>query len=180
MKTCIALFRGINVGGRNMLPMKELASLMESMGLKNVNTYIQSGNVVFQVAGSRDSGLATKIQDSILERHGFRPELILLDENAIDKAISENPFSEADSEPNRVHLTFLSALPSNPDVKALERIRKPNERFVLKGRVFFLHTPDGVGRSKLAARIEKSLGVSGTSRNWRTVLKLQEMIQACA
>ena len=103
-----------------------------------------------------------------------------MDKIAIDRAISENPFSEADSEPKSVHLTFLSALPSNPDIKALERIRKPNERFVLKGKVFFLHAPDGIGRSKLAARIEKSLGVSGTSRNWRTVLKLQEMIQACA
>ena len=179
MRAFIALFRGINVGGKNKLPMKDLASLMEGMGLKNVSTYIQSGNVVFQAVSSKDSGLATKIKDSIVERYGFRPELIILDKTAIDKAISENPFSEADSEPNTVHLTFLSALPINPDVKALERIRKPSERFALKGQVFFLHAPDGIGRSKLAARIERSLGVSGTARNWRTVLKLQEMIQAC-
>ena len=70
MRTFIALFRGINVGGKNKLPMKDLASLMESMGLKNVSTYIQSGNVVFQAAGSMDSGFATKIKDSILERYG--------------------------------------------------------------------------------------------------------------
>jgi uncharacterized protein (DUF1697 family) len=160
--------------------MKDLASLMESMGLKNVSTCIQSGNVVFQAADSKDSVLAMKIQDAIAERYGFRPEVIILDKTTLEKAISENPFSEATSEPNRVHLMFLSALPSNPDIKALERIRKPNERFALKGQVFYLHAPDGIGRSKLAARIEKSLGVSGTGRNWRTVLKLQEMIQACA
>ena len=180
MRAFIALFRGINVGGKNKLLMKDLASLMESKGLKNVSTYIQSGNVVFQAAGSKDSGLATRIRDSIAESHGFRPEVIILDKTAIDKAISENPFPEADSEPKNVHLMFLSALPTNPDVKALERIRKPSERFALKGQVFFLHTPEGIGRSRLAARIEKSLGVSGTARNWRTVLKLQEMIHACA
>lgn len=177
LKTFVALFRGINVGGRNKLVMKDLTSLMEGMALKNVSTYIQSGNVVFQAAGS--SGLAKRIQDSVLERHGFRPEVVILDGAAIDEAISGNPFPEADSEPKSVHLTFLSALPGNPDIETLERIREPSERFALKGKVFFLHAPDGIARSKLAARIEKSLGVSGTARNWRTVLKLQEMIRAC-
>ena len=180
MSAFIALFRGINVGGKNKLPMKDLASLMEGMGLKKVSTYIQSGNVVFQAAASKESGLATKIRGLIEDHYGFSPEVVILDQGAIDKAISENPFSEADAEPKSVHLTFLSALPSSPDVEALERIRKPSERFVLKGKVFFLHTPEGIGRSRLAARVEKSLGVSCTARNWRTVLKLQEMIHACA
>jgi uncharacterized protein (DUF1697 family) len=178
MKTFVALFRGVNVGGKNKLPMKDLAALMENMGLQNVSTYIQSGNVVFQADDSGDSGLATKIQDAILERFGFSPELIIVDKATIEKAISENPFRAAESEPNRVHLMFLSKVPSDPDVETLERIRGPNERFVLKRKVFYLHTPDGIGRSKLAARIERSLGVSGTARNWRTVLKLQEMIGA--
>lgn len=180
MKTYLALLRGINVGGKNKLPMKDLATLMENMGLKNVGTYIQSGNVVFQAADAKNTGLVTKIQHTIRKRFGFCPDLIVLDRSAIDKAIFDNPFGEADTEPNTVHLTFLSELPSNPDIEALERLRKPDERFLLKGRVFYLHAPDGIGRSKLAARIEKALGVSGTSRNWRTVLKLQEMVQACA
>lgn len=180
MNAYVALFRGINVGGKNKLPMKELVSLMEATGLKNVRSYIQSGNVVFRVASSKGSGLAEKIQDSILERHGFRPELLLLDGAAIDRAIADNPFPEADAEPSTVHLTFLSALPKSPDIGALESLRGPNERFLLRGQVFYLHAPDGIARSKLAARIEKAVGVVGTSRNWRTVRKIEEMLQTQA
>jgi uncharacterized protein (DUF1697 family) len=176
MKPLIALFRGVNIMGRNRLPMKELAILMEEIGLGNVRTYIQSGNVVFETNGSNASRLAARIGDSIEEHFGFRPEVILLDRAALDEAIATNPFPEADSEPSTVHLTFLAASPENPDLDSLERLRAPSERFELAGRVFYLHAPDGIGRSKLAARIEKALGVPGTSRNWRTVLRLEEMI----
>ena len=180
MRTFVALFRGINVGGKNKLPMKDLVSLMENTGLKNVRTYIQSGNVVFQTADSMVPDLDKKIQDSILGRHGLSLGLVILDKNEVDRSVSENPFPEAASEPKSVHLTFLSALPTNPDIEALERIRVPSERFALHEKVFYLHAPEGIGRSKLAAKIEKALGVSCTSRNWRTVLKLQEMIRTDA
>lgn len=179
MQAFVALLRGINVGGRNKLPMKDLVALIEGMSLENVRAYIQSGNVVFQAPEKRDPALAIKIGDAIVARCGFRPELIILDKTSVDTAISENPFSEAYADPTSVHLTFLSAPPVEPDLDALEQVRKPSERFSLKEQVFYLHAPDGIGRSKLAARIERSLGVSGTSRNWRTVLKLQEMMQAC-
>lgn len=177
MNTRIALFRGINVGGRNILPMKELARLLEGMGLRNVRTYIQSGNVVFETDGSEDSGLAGSIQDTVADRFGFRPELMLLEREELDRAIADNPFPEADAEPSTVHLTFLSEPPAVPDLETLEGIRAPREGFALKGQVFYLHAPDGIGRSKLATRIERALGVPGTARNWRTVRKLQEMIQ---
>ena len=160
-----------------MLPMKELTALLEGIGASNVSTYIQSGNVAFRTAGAADSGFVTKIQDAILEQFGFRPELLILDKVAIDEAIGDNPFPEADAAPTSVHLMFLPTIPGDPDLASLERVRRPSERYMLKGKVFYFHAPDGVGRSKLAARIEKSLGVAGTSRNWRTVRKLQEMIQ---
>jgi uncharacterized protein (DUF1697 family) len=179
MRTFIALLRGINVGGRNKLPMTELRSLMESVGLENISTYIQSGNVVFQAPCSVDSDFAVEVEGAIEERHGFRPEVTLLDSVAFGEAISENPFPEGESDPKSLHLVFLSVISPSPDFDALESLRQPSERFELKGKVFYLHAPDGIGRSKLAARIERSLGVSGTSRNWRTVLKLQEMIQRC-
>lgn len=179
MKTFLGLFRGINVGGKNKLLMKDLVALMEDAGLENVGTYIQSGNVVFQSDESDAAGLAAKIQAAIQVRHGLNPELILLDQAQVDRAIAENPFPEADAEPKSVHLSFLSAPPGNPDLEVLEEIRRPTERFALKGRVFYLHAPEGIGRSKLAARVERAMGVSATGRNWRTVLKLQEMIEAC-
>lgn len=175
----LALFRGINVGGRNQVPMKGLVSLMESVGLSSVRTFIQSGNVVFRTARADVPALVTEIQEAVQSRHGFRPEVLLLDTPALEKAIAGNPFPEADAAPTSVHLTFLFSIPVDPDLEALERVRGPGERFVLEDRVFYLHAPDGIGRSKLAVRIEPSLGVSGTSRNWRTVVTLREMMQRC-
>ena len=178
MRNFLALFRGINVGGRNIVPMKELASLLEDLGLENVRTYIQSGNVVFESGDTADTGLGAALQDAIEERFGFRPELILLTGAEIEQAVADNPYPEADAAPSTVHLTFLSKEPSDPDLDALEAVRAPSERFALEGRVFYLHAPDGIGRSKLATKVERALGVPCTSRNWRTVRKLQEMMRA--
>jgi uncharacterized protein (DUF1697 family) len=174
MKTSIALFRGINVGGKNILPMKELKALLENLGLQNARTYIQSGNVVFQSTGKRDSRLADTISAAIKKNRGFEPQVMLLTLEELEKAVKGNPFPEAESEPKTLHLNFLTAAPENPDLKALEKTRKKNERFKLKGNVFYLHAPDGIGRSKLAASVEKLLGVSATGRNWRTVCEIVE------
>jgi uncharacterized protein (DUF1697 family) len=93
----------------------------------------------------------------------------------IERAIEFNPFPEAESEPKTLHLNFLASIPKNPDLDALESIKSDRERFALKDRVFYLHAPDGIGRSKLAANTEKLLGVAITGRNWRTVCKVMTM-----
>jgi uncharacterized protein (DUF1697 family) len=178
LSTKLALFRGINVGGRNKLPMKDLAGLLAGLGLEDVHTYLQSGNVVFECVDPKDSGLAPRIQEAIRAAHGFSPEVFILDRDALAEAVAGNPFPEADSDPRSVHLTFLSAVPTDPDLRTLEAIRSPSERFRLQGRVFYLHAPQGIGKSKLAARLEGALGVAGTSRNWRTVVRLREMVGA--
>lgn len=175
MKTYIALFRGINVGGKNVLPMKELKTLLEKLNLQNVKTYIQSGNVVFQSKETNASWLSSKMSAEIQKSHGFEPQVLLLDVEEMEKAIELNPFPEAESEPKTLHLSFLASVPANPDLKALESLKKESERFELKGNVFYLHAPDGVGRSKLAANAERLLGVAMTSRNWRTVCKIMAM-----
>ena len=95
----------------------------------------------------------------------------------MERAIRSNPYSEAESEPKTLHLYFLAASPESPDLDALEGIKGDRERFVLGDGVFYLHAPDGIGRSKLAANIEKLLGVPVTARNWRTVRKVMEMAQ---
>ncbi|MDO8811575.1 MAG: DUF1697 domain-containing protein [Gallionella sp.] len=176
MKTCIALFRGINVGGKNMLPMKELVTVLESIGLQNIKTYIQSGNAVFQSKTADTAKLAKTISAAIKESHGFEPQVLLLDSVALEEAIKANPYPEAEAAPNTLYVVFLAAIPPKPDLDALERIRAASERFQLAGNVLYLHAPDGVGRSKLAAGMERLLGVAMTSRNWNTVRKLQEMI----
>jgi uncharacterized protein (DUF1697 family) len=175
MKTYIALFRGINVGGKNILPMNELVTVLENMGARNVKTYIQSGNAVFHSEETNASVLANKISAAIKKSYGFEPQVLLLELAEMERAVESNPFPQAQSEPKALHLYFLTAMPENPDFDTLESIKSNGERFALRDGVFYLHAPDGIGRSKLAARAEKLLGVSVTARNWRTVCKIMEM-----
>lgn len=175
MNTYIALLRAI--GGKYTFPMKELVSLLEGIGFSQVRTYIQSGNAVFQSGTTEPSTLSGKIQSTIQKSYGFAPQVIILKPDELGEAIASNPYREAESEPTTLHLTFLASVPKNPDLTGLERLRADSERFSLKGRVFYFHAPNGVGRSKLFARVEKSLGVSGTARNWRTVCKLKAMVE---
>jgi len=177
MKTLIALFRGINVGGKNPLPMKQLVSIMEDLGCQDVKTYIQSGNAVFRSKESRISQLSGKISSAIERQHGFEPHVLLLAAADIEKAITGNPFPEAQSEPKSLHVGFLSTTPKKPDIQALETLRKKTERFALKDNVFYLHAPEGVGRSKLAGSAEKLIGITMTSRNWRTVCKIKDLVE---
>ena len=175
MKTYIALFRGINVGGNNILPMKELVTVLESIGAQNVKTYIQSGNAVFQSKESNTSLLSDTISAAIKKSHDFEPQVLLLESEEMEKAVVSNPFPEAESEPKTLHVHFLASEPKNPNFDALESIKSYRERFVLKDCIFYLHAPDGIGRSKLAANVEKLLGVPVTARNWRTVCKIMAM-----
>jgi uncharacterized protein (DUF1697 family) len=177
MTTYIALFRGINVGGKNKLPMKDLVATLENVGCQDVATYIQSGNAVFQSEEQDASLLSETIEAAIKERHGFEPLVLVLASEEMERAMGSNPFPGTESEPKTLHLYFLAAPPENPDLDALEGIKGDRERFVLGDGVFYLHAPDGIGRSKLAANIEKLLGVPVTARNWRTVRKVMEMAQ---
>lgn len=175
MNTYIALFRGINVGGKNLLPMRELVPLFEALGMRNVRTYIQSGNVVFEGEDVHAAKLSDQIGAAVRKSHGFAPHLIILESEELTEAIASNPYPEAESDPRTLHLTFLSSVPESPDLEALESIKRDSERFMLDGKVFYLHALEGVGRSKLASRIEKSLGVAGTARNWRSVCAIEAM-----
>jgi uncharacterized protein (DUF1697 family) len=172
MKTCIALFRGINVGGRHSLPMKELVALLESLGCRNVRTYIQSGNVVFQ-SSEKDTGtLAKQISAEIKRRRGFEPAVQLLTVKEFEKAMRQNPFPKAVADPKSLHLSFLAEKPKSPNLKRLEELRKDSEQYRLIGRVFYLHAPEGIGRS------ERCLGVPLTDRNWRTVCEIMKLAQS--
>jgi uncharacterized protein (DUF1697 family) len=175
MKTYVALFRGINVGGTNVLPMKDLVALLENIGSRNVKTYIQSGNVVFQHKEEDASLLSEKIGAAIKKSHGFEPQVLVLGPEDIERAVASNPFPEAESEPKTLHVLFLASMPRSPDLGALESIRGDRERFALKDGFFYLHAPEGIGRSKLAANTERLLGVSATGRNWRTIRKIMAM-----
>lgn len=175
MKTYVVLLRGINVGGRNALPMKELAGVLEGLGCREVRTVLQSGNAVLEAAGRTASGLAGRLAREIEARRGFAPHAIVLPLPDFTKAMAANPFPEAVNDPRGLHLGFLDAAPRRPDLDRLESLRAGRERFRLAGRVFYLHAPDGVGRSKLAAGAERALGVPMTDRNWRTVCRIRDL-----
>jgi uncharacterized protein (DUF1697 family) len=177
VKTYIALFRGINVGGSTTLPMKDLRVLLENLGSHDVKTYIQSGNAVFRHEAESAAGLSERIRAAIEKSHGFETKVLVLELADVEQAMASNPFPEAESEPRSLHLCFLASVPQDPDLDTLESVRRDSERFQLVDRVFYLHAPDGIGRSRLAARVEKSLGVAATARNWRTVCKIAAMVR---
>jgi uncharacterized protein (DUF1697 family) len=179
LNTYIALFRGINVGGTGILPMKELVALLEELGCTGVRTYIQSGNAVFRHRAAAP-GLTRKIRAAVGAAKGFEPAVLLLTPDRVAQAAASNPFPEGERDPAKLHLLFLAATPVQPDLGILNGLRSPRERFALTQDVFYLHAPDGVGRSKLAAKAEQALGVPATGRNWRTVQKVLELARSAS
>jgi uncharacterized protein (DUF1697 family) len=175
VNTYIALFRGINVGGHHKLPMRELVEILTGLDMHNIETYIQTGNVVFESQETNVALLTDSIPAAIRKSHGFAPSVILLSVAEFEKAIAVNPYPDAVSEPKTLHLYFLESEPNNPDLEKLEDLKLNNEEFTLVGKVFYLHAPDGIGRSKLAGQVESALGVAVTARNWRTVEKLMSL-----
>ena len=169
MKTYVLLFRGINVGGKNRLPMKELVSLLSEMGFREIRTYIQSGNIVLEGDEKPDDAIPRQIE----ARFGFSPGLIVLGKGDFEKAVRACPYESADGKEIQFYFT---ARDPQPDWERIGSLAAPSEKYELKGNVFYLYAPEGVGRSKLVAGLEKSLGVSSTGRNLNTVKKIGVML----
>lgn len=176
MKTWIALLRGVNVVGRNQVPMKALAGAFERAGFRSVRTYLQSGNVVFQSRGGTPQTLGARISQLVLEEFGFEPRVMVISGKELAAAIRGNPFPAADRDHKLLHLYFLAVSPGNPDLKSLARLDAGREEFALRGGVFYLYTPDGFADCVLRSRVERCLGVAATARNWRTANELLKML----
>jgi uncharacterized protein (DUF1697 family) len=175
MNTYIALFRGINVGGKNSLPMEELIAIFKDLSAKNIKAYIQSGNIVFETMEKNILSLPKKISAEIKKRRNFEPYVLLLKLAEIEKVIADNPFPDVQNDPSSLHVGFLAFTPENPDLVKMQSLKKKSERFHLSDKIFYLYAPEGVGRSKLAASAERLLGVPMTDRNWKTVCKIRNM-----
>jgi uncharacterized protein (DUF1697 family) len=178
--TWIAFFRGINVGGHNPLPMKTLPTLLTTCGCTDAKTYIQSGNVVFRSSASNAMTIAASIGKAVHKKHGFEPRVLVLSCSELARAMANNPFPEAAvKEPKWVHLFFLTEAPQKAGLEKLKAWQTNGEQFALKEKVFYLHTPKGFGTSKLAANVERALGVDAvTARNWNTCQKVLELGKA--
>jgi uncharacterized protein (DUF1697 family) len=177
METYIALLRGINVGGQT-LSMKELAPLCEKLGCASVQTYIQSGNVVFRAKPAELKDFERRLGAAIKKSRGFEPQTMVLKLKELERAAAGNPYPQANENHKSLHLMFLASAAPKADLDSLKKLLTPTEQFELRGKVFYFYAPDGIARSKAAVKIEKCLGVAGTGRNWRTVNKLIEMARA--
>lgn len=170
MQRFVVLFRGINVGGKNILPMKVLVELLENNHFEQVAYYIQSGNVLVTC----ESNPEQTIKAVVAEHFGFTPEVFVLNEKELLSASANNPYQKYEGK--TVHLYFChGAITLNKD--KFDKYIAPSEQVAVKGNVFYLHAPDGVGRSKLVANIETCLGQTGTGRNLNTVNKLIAMLK---
>jgi uncharacterized protein (DUF1697 family) len=176
MNSQIALFRGINVGGSNILPMKELVAILQTIGVGHVQTYIQSGNAVLSDSKKQSNLTAQSISQEIYRIKGFEPTVLLLSSEQLENAVTQNPFPVDDGKV--LHFFFLAQTPQQPDLARLDELKTQSESFVLHNDVFYLYAPDGIGRSKLAAGAEKALGVAVTARNYNTVNKLSGMLRS--
>ncbi len=175
MNTWIAFLRGINVGGHNKLPMKELVDVLQGSGCADVKTYVQSGNVVFRHPERDHAKLSHLVGSAIGAGFGFEPAVLMLTKAQLEVAVENNPFPDGERAPKTLHLSFLAAEARNADIDGMTALKSETETFELTKAVFYLHAPDGIGRSKLAAKVEKLLGVPTTARNWNTVRRVLEL-----
>ena len=175
MQTYIALIRGINVGGHKQVKMAELKTKCESLGLRDVRTLLQSGNVVFRTSGGDRAKLAKKIEAVL----GVDAKVILRTAEELRSAVAKNPMvREAESDPSHFIVTFLAARPAATAMTELRDAYNGPETMQLHGAELYIHYGRGVGTSKLTnTLIERKLGVAGTARNWNTVTKLAALAE---
>ncbi len=178
MTSFISLLRGINVSGHNMIKMAELKKLYESLGFRNVTTYIQSGNVIFQ-SGKDDSGsVEAAIERAIERKFGFPVTVIARKPAELAGIIKANPFSGSDKiDETRLYVTLLKTKPAPEVVKALQpAAARSTDQYKITGSEVYLYCPNGYGRTLLSNTFfEKQLKVKATTRNWKTVNTLYAM-----
>lgn len=180
MNTYISVLRGINVGGHKKVKMDALRILFERLGFKNVQTYIQSGNVIFQTKKGNPGVLAKEIAEQITAVFSFEVPVIVADLNEMETVIANNPFTGIEAEDTKaLHLTFLSEEPLPGTAELLQKSKYVPDEFILSGKVLYLYCPNGYGQTKLTNTFfENKLKVVATTRNWKTINELVRMAKA--
>jgi uncharacterized protein (DUF1697 family) len=172
----IALLRGINVGGKHLLPMEDLVAMFRDAGCTDVRTYIQSGNVVFRAGTALAHRTPARIGEVIANRFGFEAPVVMRTAAELGQVARNNPLLKSGKDFKYLHVAFLADRPTRSRVEALDPDRSPPDEFLVRGREIYLHCPKGLGRSKLTARyFDSRLRTVSTTRNWRTVLKLLDL-----
>jgi uncharacterized protein (DUF1697 family) len=179
MTAVISMLRGVNVGSHNRIKMEALRAVYESLDLRDVQTYVQSGNVIFGTRNRNLVRLAKELEDGIERTFGFRPALIFRTSSELRDIIGRNPFAERGGiDPSKLLVWFLA---SDPSVEARDKIlqlKTDPEELRMDGRELYIYYPYGMGRTKLPmATIERTLKTSGTGRNWNSVTKILEIAE---
>ncbi|MCH7827061.1 MAG: DUF1697 domain-containing protein [Bacteroidetes bacterium] len=176
MTVYISMLRGINVSGQKKIKMDELKKLYESLGFKNIKTYIQSGNVIFDFSDTNISKLINKIELKIKKSFSYDVPVLIKTKNDLQKLIANNPFVKKDS--SKLYVTFLSDTPIQSPIDEITKIKDKSEEFIISRKEIYLFYPNGYGRSKLTNNyFERKLKLSATTRNWKTVNKLLELAE---
>jgi uncharacterized protein (DUF1697 family) len=178
MAAFVSLFRGINVGGNHKVSMVDLKEMHEALGLENVVTYLQTGNVVFTSNDSSPIQLAERIERGFVQKFGFRVMVTVRTVEQFDKIVENNPFQEQSStEAKWVVLLFLAASAAITAQEELRQAYAGPEEFLVSGQEMYLYYSQRIGRTKLSnALLEKKLQTTGTGRNWNTVLEIQKLL----
>lgn len=175
MTTYISLLRGINVSGRNMIRMQDLKLLYEDLGFKNVETYIQSGNVVFTSDKNGDPDVFEKrIEEAIKARFGLTVPVIIRTLDEMQYLSLNNPFfSRPGMNTGKLYITYLKNIPETDKLEGIREVKHPPDEYIISGKDIFIHCPDRYGETKLSnAFFEGKLKVSATTRNWKTLCTL--------
>jgi len=174
----LALLRGINVGGNNMIKMTELTSLFLELGFKDPKTYIQSGNVVFNASAKQRKGLQDKLRLAIEARFGLKIPVVVLDRAELEAAIANNPYPEAVTTHKLLNVGFLAEVPTAENLAKLDPLRSTPDRYQVIGRCIYVHLTQGAADTKLTnAYFDARLNTISTGRNWQTVATLMEWMR---
>jgi uncharacterized protein (DUF1697 family) len=174
----IGLLRGINVGGANRLPMKELMAAAADADFSQAQTYLQSGNIVFRAKGQSRTDIPPRLNAAIRRRVNLDIPVIIRDSVEWSRVIDANPFPEAAENPKSLHVFILAEQPESTAIRALEARDFGTDRWRLTDDALYLHLPDGIGRSKLGGSVERILKVAMTARNWTTMIALRDLANA--
>jgi uncharacterized protein (DUF1697 family) len=177
MQTYIAILRGINVGGKKPMKMQALKDLFEKLGFENVQTYIQSGNVVFKYKKENVDTIATTLSKNILKIFGFEVPVLVLGAKELQGIVDNNNFLQ-DNEKDLafLHVTFLEKKPTLELAKNLQKYDFTPDEFLIQDKAIYLYCPNSYSSSKLSNTfLENKLKVTATTRNWKTVNELLRM-----
>ena len=180
MAIYIAMLRGINVGGNKRIKMDQLRKLCEALGFEQVKTYIQSGNVVFKTGKVSPAILSKRIEERIVADFGFSVSVISRTMDELGKTIENNPFLKEPVDVEKLHVAFLSDVPTPAALKKLETLSVAPDRSSCCGKEIYLYLPNGVSQSFwMKTPLDRVLSVVTTTRNWKTVTSLHKMCQDC-